>query len=372
MKYLFRYLLYSFLTLTFASCSGVEPDDVVGGVDAVPEGILRVFADKTEISADGSDEVTFTVMFGSKDVSNDQTFQLVREYDGEKKYMLYGVNTFSTMTPGTYKFHARYSSEDNYTSDNVVTIDAKPYFSGETRNYMQKMLGVYFTSTGCISCPTATKAIKDLQIANPGVISVVAFHADMDNISDPMSIAETYEFISTLGGVNGYPSFFWNMRKGQSKWPSAEAFNEERASYIPECGVAVEAVHSDVMSGMSRNIKVNVGITSNIQEIYRYIIFVIEDGIVGDQSGESGYIHNNVVRKVLTSSKGDRINDNLPLIPGVEFKVSKEFTLSEGWDMENIRVIAAALVSSDGGYEWVVNNVNECKLGESVSYIYTD
>jgi hypothetical protein len=43
----------------------------------VPEGVLRIFADKTEISADGNDEVTFTVMFGSEDVSNAKTLQLI-------------------------------------------------------------------------------------------------------------------------------------------------------------------------------------------------------------------------------------------------------------------------------------------------------
>jgi len=351
MKNIFRYVLCAFAAV---ACSGVEPDNGGSGIDEVPEGVLRIFADKTEISADGNDEVTFTVMFGSEDVSNAKTLQIIREYAGEEKYMAYGANKFSTVTAGTYKFSAKYYYAGNNYTDNSVTVEAKQFFSGDAKEYDQRVLGVYFTSTGCTSCPSATKGIKALQEANPGMISVVAFHSHMSGIQDPMTIPETAEFNSALGGFDGLPRLFWNMRTGTHLiGPTfTESYNEELAAYTPNCGVTVSA----------ENGVVEVGITSNLPSIYRYIVFLVEDGIVADQSGEAGYIHNNVVRKVLTGATGDKINDNLPLTVGVEAKAKKSFTLSPEWNVENMRVVAAALTSEDGGYVWTVNNVSECKI----------
>lgn len=376
MKRIFRYMLLAFAAAAFASCSGnIDPENGGGTEEpdepeVVPEGVLRIFADKNEIAADGNEEVTFTVMFGSEDVSNAKTLQLIRRFNGEEKYMAYGANKFSTVTPGEYTFTAKYYYGGNNITDNSVTVEAKQFFSGEEKNYMQRVLGVYFTSTGCTSCLTATKGIKAVQDANPGVISVAAFHSHMGVISDPMTIPETADFNSALGGFDALPRLFWNMRTGTKLIGPKfdESFEEEIAAYTPNCGVAVETSYSPDSSAPM--LTVTAGITSNLPSVYRYIIFLVEDGIVGEQSGEKNYTHNNVVRDVLTGASGDKINDNLPLSVGVEVKASKTVTLSKDWNVDNMRVIVAALTSEDGGYNWIVNNVNECKVGESVSYLY--
>ena len=382
MRNIFRNIAAIVSAFALAACSGTvdqndDPQNTGDGRDQVPEGVLRIFADKSSISADGNDEVTFTVMFGSQDVSTARTLQLVREYDGEQKYMAYGANKFSTVTAGTYKFSAKYYYGGNYYTDNAVTIEAEQFFSGEEQAYAQRVLGVYFTSTGCTSCPSATKGIKTLQEANPGMISVVAFHSDMGVVSDPMTIAETAVFNSALGGFDGLPRLFWNMRKDTKLiGPSfTESYAEEIASYSPQCGVSIQtSMAIDSYDGRDANAKsswnITVGITSNIPSVYRYLIFLVEDGIVADQTGNPNYVHDNVVRKVLTGASGDKINDNLPLTVGVEAKAVKEVTLSDDWNPANMRVIVAAMVSDDGGYNWTANNVSECRLGESVSYVY--
>ncbi|MBO5862390.1 MAG: hypothetical protein J6Q88_04545, partial [Bacteroidales bacterium] len=68
---MFKRIAYIFAFLAVAACSGtVDPEadkpDVPAGnpMEEVPEGVLRIFADKTEITADGNEVVTFTVMFG--------------------------------------------------------------------------------------------------------------------------------------------------------------------------------------------------------------------------------------------------------------------------------------------------------------------
>ena len=371
MTKMFKRITYIFAVLALAACSGtIDPEsqkpDVPAGnpMEEVPEGVLRIFADKTEVSADGNDMVTFTVMFGKEDVSSAQTLVLIREYEGETKRMK-ASNKFSTVTAGTYKFTAEYYYGGKYYTDNSVTIEAKPYFSGEEKEYRQRVLAVYFTSTGCTSCPSATKGLKAVQDANPGMVSAVAFHSHMGAVADPMTIPETTLFNAVLGGFDGLPRLFWNMRQGTHLiGPSfTESYGEEIAAYTPQCGVEINA---------SADGEITIGVTSNLPSIYRYLVFIVEDGIVAEQTGVHDYVHNNVVRAVLTSEKGDKLNDNLPLTVGVEAKATKTFTLSPEWKKENLRVIVAASTSTDGGYTFVVNNVAECKLGESVDYQYAE
>ena len=373
-----RYILSVISFIALAACSGtVDPDSGTETKDPmkdVPEGVLRIFADKTEISADGNDEVTFTVMFGSEDVSNAKTLQLIRNFNGDEKYMAYGANKFSTVTAGTYTFSAKYYYAGNNYTDNSVTVEAKPFFNGEEKNYKRQYLGTLFTSTGCNSCPLAAKGLKQLQADNPGEIILAAFHADMV-VPDPMTIAETYEFQTALGGFQGLPAFFWNMREESYTGGSAfsESFAEEKDAYDTYSGVAVETTYDEGSSKLD----VNIGITSNVPSVFRYMVILVEDDIPAkgeyEQNGQNeNYVHYNVVRKVLTNVTGDKINDNLPLTVGVEVKASKSVTLSKDWKPENMRVIVAAMTSEDGGYNWTVNNVNECKVGGSVSYLYEE
>ncbi len=404
MNRIFKYILCLFAALSFAACSGtVDPEqnggdnngDIPGGdinpggdntdkpapgPEDVPEGVLRIFADKTKISADGSEEVTFTVMFGSEDVSNAKTLQLIRTFDGDEKYMAYGANKFSTTTAGTYKFRAKYYYGGNHLTDNEIEIVAEQFFSGEEKNYKSRYLGILFTSTGCTSCALSAKALKELQAEMPGEISVIAFHNHFQG-TDPMTVPESAEFNAALGGFQGLPAFFWNMRKssyfGGSATSSqfAESLAKEKTEYQAYSGVAVNTSYDK----SSARLDVEIGITSNIPATFRYIVILVEDAIpaVGDHAQQSNsnlgdYKHDNAVRKVLTGTAGDKLNDNLPLNVGVEAKASKSVTLDAGWNVENMRVIVAAMTSDDGGYNGTVNNVNECKVGENGPYLYAD
>lgn len=379
MKKIFAYI---FSSLAVLACSGnVDPDDQGNQQDPatdptteVPDGVLRIFADKTEIAADGADEVTFKVMFGSEDVSNAKTLQLIRTFGGESKYMSYGANKFSTTTAGTYTFKAEYYYAGKQHSDNEVQIVAEQFFTGEEKSYSRRLLAAYFTSTGCTSCPSAYRGIKAVQSANPGMISVVSFHENM-SVADPMRTPETDLFKSGLGNFTGLPRLFWNLRTGTELiGPDfTVSFAEEIASYEPNCGVRIDTDYDSA----SRKLDVTVGIASNIPSVYRYHIFLVEDNmdseVLGSNYEQCGdpYVHDNVIRDVLSSSiAGEKINDNLPLAVGVEATASKSIVLPKEWNADNMRVIVSAMSSADGGMTWVANNTSECKLGAEVSYEY--
>lgn len=338
-------------------------EDQMGNIPDVPEGVLRIFADKTEIKADGTDEVTFTIMFGSENVSKAKTVQLIREIEGNEKRLPYGKNTFTTTRPGSYKFTAHYYYEGEHYSENSVSVEAKQVEYGEEKQFLHKLLGFHFTMRYFTPCIDTEATIKELQEKYPNRISIVSFYPAMSGSPDAFTLPETSEYMYFFN-TEGVPSFYWSMRKTMYYHNQIEdAYWEERDNYIPNSGVAIQTTYN----ASSAELEISIGITSNTSTNYRYMIFLVEDGI----SDENGYIYNNVVRDILTRTiVGDKINDNDPLIVGVETTAMTTTTLSNEWIASNMRVVVASLISLDDGYSWTIDNVNECKVGESVSYLY--
>ena len=368
MKGLFRYFLLAAASLmAVVSCGDpAEPE-----VEAVPEGVLRIFADKEAIAADGVDVVTFKVMFGAQDVSSRNTMKIVYTVSGKEVEMAPGASQFTTTAPGKYIFKATLYSSGNHVSDNEVEVVATEV-AGQ-KKYMQKVVGEQFTSVGCVNCPSLSYNIKEVQNQLPGVLVPLSFHMDY-NMYDPMSVDATGLFYKAYG-MSGLPFFNLNMRKregGVAREPASiiRAIEEEIELFPATCGVAIETEYDSA----SREIRVVSKITSNVAARHKYHIFLVEDGIEYSQSGANGnYIHNNVVRKMFaTDITGLNINKKNPFTPGVEVTAENKTTLETGWNPENMRVVVIAMTTSDGGTTFTCNNVNECNLGGSVDYIINE
>lgn len=356
MKEILTYLLACMSAFFLSSCSGKVDDGM-----NVPEGVLRIFADKTEILADGNEVVTFKVMFGSRDVSNERTMQLVRRYEDDKdgKLMAYGANNYSTATPGKYTFSAEYYYGGKHVSDNSVEVHARQFFTGEEQEFEGRLLCMSFTSTTCNSCPGAALNIKALLQKHPDAFSVVSVHRFL-SAPDPMETEHTDDLIAAVGGFEGLPAIYFNMDEdtGVFNGDVETAYNEYMSSYEPFCGIDLKTEYDT----RTRQLDVDLGITSNLPAVFRYYVFLVEDGI--DEYEQCGvpYVHDNVLRDLLTSATGDKINSNLPLSTGVEARAHETTVLDPEWDVENMRVIVAAATSMDNGRTFVVNNVKECRV----------
>lgn len=362
MKTFFKYVLAA-LVLAFAL---VACDQTDSQEEQVPEGVLRIFADKTSIAADGSDCVTFRVMFGSEDVSTKNTMRIVKEYNGNKEEMTGGASVFSTTAPGTYKFTAKLYSAGDHVSDNEVIVTAAPV--DFKASYVQKVVGEQYTSVGCQSCPSLSNAIKEVQKQMPGVLIPVSFHMDFQ-VTDPMAVPATTAF-QKYHGFQGLPYFNLNFHKAskvETLVPSiVSAVKEEIQNNPSLCGVAVETAYDE----SSRSLSIKAKVTSNVALRYKYHIFLLEDGLDYSQMGaDRSYRHDNVVRKMFAPDvTGMNMNNREAFAPGVEVIVEKTATLDPEWNPDNMRVVVAALTSLDGEKTWVCNNANECKVGESAGY----
>lgn len=390
MKYLMRkiggWLTVAGLSLAIG-CHGyldpatIQPDNQGGGNNQggqgqtdpiVPVDELRLSADKTTIQANGSDKVTFKVLFGTeegnKDVSTAKTMYLIRTLDGVEEQMASAANAFTTTKAGTYTFKARYYYNGEKFS-NEVTVTATPAENTGV-NYYKKLYGMQFTSVGCQNCPTLSVALSQIREQDPQRMAVGSYHMDFGSYSDPMSHPITQTYLNNFG-VSGLPRFFIDLRKDSETMASKPAIERTMERILTDnpalCGVAIEST----LSGSSLTVRAKF--TSTLSTSYRYEIILVEDGIEEFQLGTTGisYTHNNVVRHVNSGNTyGARLNNGQPLEAGVEFTEEQTISLNSAWNAEKMRVIVLANTSTDGGSTWVTTNCNECKVGESADYLY--
>ncbi|MBR0335494.1 MAG: Omp28-related outer membrane protein [Alistipes sp.] len=339
--------------------------------DGIPEQKLTISADKSTISADGADAVTFTVKYGATDVSKDKSVNIIRTFNGEQMELGAGANSFTTTVAGRYTFKARYYMGGEYISENEVTVEALSAVSDGAQNFRHKLLGMQFTSIGCPNCPTLSSVIKSIQSSQPERLVPVSFHLDY-TIPDPMRIDMGDTYYKTLKGI-GLPMFNLDLYNGEEMTSNRSVIESEMKkrveNYPPTCGVAITTSYD----AQSRELTITPRIKSNTASSYRYLVMLVEDGIKVEQYGVTGdYTHNNVVRAVLSDNiYGSRFNNGATLAVGVDTQLSAPIktTLKSNWKAENMRVVVSALSTYDGGKSYNCNNTNECEIGKSVGYL---
>lgn len=379
MKSIVKFLLPVLMLLPFYACSGNLDDEGDAAEYGVPEGVLRIFADKTEIAADGVEKVTFTVVYGSSDVSDMSGMVISHERGGVVTVLPEGKHEFTSTVPGEYVFSATYDYGGLKHTDNSVKVTVRSSGNQMSSGYRQKMIAMQFTSVGCVNCPILAEALKNVQKNYPDMIIPVAFHLDYD-VEDPMTLSMNSRFYSRLSDKDdhslGLPMFAFNFRKSSqpiiNEYAKIVSEMELQAElYPPVCGVAVETSYDEE----SGKVQIDAKFRSDVAMDARYHIFLVEDGYEYYQAGFDGdeYVHDNVLRYISSDNVlGSKIEQGKVLEPGREYVVSKSVKLDGSWNASKMRVVVAMLCSYDGGETYCSNNANECSIGESADYSYED
>lgn len=379
MKSIVKFLLPVLMLLPFYACSGNLDDEGDASEYGVPEGVLRIFADKTEIAADGVEKVTFTVVYGSSDVSDMSGMVISHERGGVVTVLPEGKHEFTSTVPGEYVFTATYDYGGKKHTDNSVKVTVRSSGSQISSGYRQKMIAMQFTSVGCVNCPILAEALKNVQKNYPDKIIPVAFHLDYD-VKDPMTLSMNSRFYSRLSDKDdhslGLPMFAFNFRKSSqpiiNEYAKIVSEMELQAElYPPVCGVAVETSYDEG----SGKVQIDAKFRSDVAMDARYHIFLVEDGYEYYQAGFDGdeYVHDNILRYISSDNVlGSKIEQGKVLEPGREYVVSKSVKLDGSWNASKMRVVVAMLCSYDGGETYCSNNANECSIGESADYSYED
>lgn len=305
-------------------------------------------ANRTSITANGTDQVAFTVKYNDLDVSSRSKITVTAP-SGEQSE-LSGL-TFTTTTQGVYTFAATYESQKSAS----VTVEAT---APVEEKYLRRVCFMDVTSTYCTFCPTAARAIAMLQQNRSDRIVALAFHADMSGGEDPFTTPAT-AMLETLfpGATQNLPAVLVDLRESLGSnnvsVDGAKAYNTSLSGYPATCGIRLESKNNESTGAVD----VTVGVTSNAGGEYRLAVVAVESGLIAPQKDGGltvdDYVHNDVVRALMSESL---VGDALGVLE-VDVEVTKNFTLTldSEWNVDNMKIVA--YVTDATGY---INNVAEC------------
>jgi hypothetical protein len=203
-------------------------------------------------------------------------------------------------TVGTIDVYSTYTnaSNDTFTS-NTVQINVISVI-----NFNKRVLIEDFTGTWCGWCPRVSYGIDQVN-AQTNDASVVALHKSG---SDPY-IVNTSPY-----NVSAYPTAHLNRT---TEWSYPEPENVAQVVALtsgtnPRLGLALVPT----LSGSTINLNVNVKFGYNFSNL-KLVVYVLESGLVYPQTNYTSYygggatlpnfVHNHVLRSVLTNVMGDNI-----------------------------------------------------------------
>lgn len=220
----------------------------------------------------------------------------------------------------------------------------------------RKVLLEQFSTTQCTNCPRAHMTIKKELKYDDDVIWVI-HHAGYG--VDNMTIKESEEYLYFYNSNTVYAPAAMLDRSNLSQYGALDA--NGASSPGPVFNVTSAGISKLLNQRLNSPALINVNIDHNYDQNSRSLtlsvygdmpsedesrlkgnnvclnVFLVEDSIPGIQSGAAGtYIHDHVIRKVLTGVWGDGIT----FTNGKYHSKDYTFTLPEDWKEKHMRVVA--------------------------------
>lgn len=240
-----------------------------------------------------------------------------------------------------------------------------------------------FTSTYCTWCPLGNSMLSILTNMRDD-IAWVGIHQNM-NGTDPMRTAQG-DSINSYQGCTGYPEASFDRSTG---WDADDAIcnglgydaqyhqmlAEELSNffdYIAEAPSFATVNISSTIDVSTRNAVITVSgeLTPDFDTMLgadsKLTVYITEDGITARQLNQgtwvSNYVHNGVLRRALSSVKGNNLKRN-----GNNYENVFTYTIPSSWNIDNLNVVAFISRPLDNGGDYTdmfINQANKRKLGE--------
>lgn len=321
--------------------------------------------DKNEVTADGTDAVTFTVTYDGEDVTTEA--EVLNKTDNTPLELTDGVFSFSTATAGSYEFVATYGE---YTAA-PVTITAVAAggasFNVNKTPYRYALI-TKVTGTWCPACPSAATAIHQVEGNYPDRMVEIAIHHNGGR-SDPYEARPYADNFVRHYNVQYFPTIMVDLDPDKQTNQTASALLRFVKNSVEEIPTIVGIAATSKVEGEKAVVSVKVG-TKEAGEV-QLMVAVVEDGIIGYQSsGGSNYEHNCTLRTATADLyTGESLGE---LSKGQEVTKEYQFDLNATWNVDNLRVVAYAVIGTNVGGEIkrFVNNAVSCPINGSVDYRY--
>ena len=154
-----------------------------------------------------------------------------------------------------------------------------------------------FTATWCVNCPRMASAIEEASRQRPGSVFPVSVHfRDALSFADGEALAATY-------GVQAYPSLVTNLSASSliTATSSELILSKIDATAAQRKGTCSLTLTAESSAAGQYKLIAEAGVSQ--AGSYRLGALLLEDGIVAPQTGGSDdYVHNDVLRKILSGS----------------------------------------------------------------------
>ncbi len=216
-----------------------------------------------------------------------------------------------------------------------------------------------FTGVSCINCPAAHVTLDNVIAANPGRVIGVAMHSTAEPASqdDPppgtrqnLGSADAQTIVAHYGEPGARPvgavdrvvhsATFLN-----SIFDIAGNFNGYASTQLAKTTpVNLTLTSTYDASAKSGVILAELHYTAAQSDSDKLTIYLIEDSIVtsqlqADNSDDTNYVHNDIMRMAVTNALGDRINTTL--VAGTVVKKAYSYNISDAlWRPEHMRLVA--------------------------------
>lgn len=230
--------------------------------------------------------------------------------------------------------------------------------------FTKKIFLEMFTGEWNPNCPTGQDTLKAMMALDSNLITACIHQGDY------LAITPFFNAINMhMGGINGFP------RAAIDRLPATKGtqldsivysiFNwrlnleELQKTLTSEVGLAISSKETN----NNLEVAVYVGYNDSILKRTRLTVYLIEDSVeaMNQLNADTNYIHQRVVRKVMTSYTGDSI----AMLDGKMITKNYSMTLNGYYNNKsNLRLVAFVNIVGDDFKTHEVLNVQEAKLNE--------
>lgn len=236
-----------------------------------------------------------------------------------------------------------------------TTYVESPVQAAEPKNTLIEL----FTGVACINCPAAHVTVENIKAANPGRVVAVAIHGTEQASQDEPQVgsrqvlnnADAQAIINNFGEPGARPVgaidrvLHTSLSQQGSIYDFASNFNSDASAQLTKT-TPVNMILTNTYDPATRTgaVQVELHYTSAQTDSNKLTLYLTEDSIVtsqlqADNSNDTTYVHNDILRGSLTNILGDRLDVNLT--PGTVIRKVFTYHITDPiWRPEHMNIVA--------------------------------
>lgn len=381
-------LIYSLAVLCAAfGCQGTIDPENSGqqggeGNGDIPSQYTAPFtltADKDVIEANGADYANFSLKdaYGREMLTDMDALSNINIRDEHGNYLERRSVSVRAIENGVHTYTASYKGKES------TPVQIKAQNRGLYEKYFKKVAVYKMTGTGCIYCPSMTRALSGLDEEATSHSVIMAWHGGTD-WNDPYTLTfKGYEydcavlllrmFADRSNKSIGFPALVLDLNQVEVQRSSSvisSSIWEQRADYPATSGLKMSSEYNSADSC----IDIDVELTTSTGGSYDVGVALLLDGEYYPEGKEEDGMYNHIV----VANSGNYYTYFSDKITDLAKDQSKQYSFSLSSSivditskLDKVTVVAYALVKGEDGYARI-DNVTDAPVGESVDYILND